>query len=78
MPLNSTGAEGFESVIYRILPLIEFVLLVYCLQSDSSTVRGLSKGWWIVLIIFLPLAGATASTNAPARRAQLRPRSMPG
>ena len=61
------------SVVYRILPLIELALLVYCLidclQSDSATVRGLSKGWWIVLIVFLPLAGGIAWLVAgrPAR-----------
>lgn len=51
-------------MVYRILPLIELALLVYalidCLQTDSSLVRGLSKGWWIVLIILLPLAGGIA------------------
>lgn len=55
-------------MIYRTPPLIEFALLDYCLidflQSDSSTVRSLSKCYWSVLIIFLPLAGGIASTNA--------------
>ena len=52
-------------MIFRILvPLIELGLLVYCLidcvQTDSSLVRGLSKGWWVLLIIVLPLVGGIA------------------
>lgn len=52
-------------MIFRILlPLIELGLLVYCLidllQTDSMLVRGLSKGWWVVLIIVLPLVGGIA------------------
>ncbi len=49
----------------RLLPaVIEVALLVYCLidclQTDSLLVRGLSKGWWIVLIIVMPLVGGIA------------------
>lgn len=49
----------------RFLPfLIETALLVYCLidclQSDADRVRNLSKGWWIVLIVVLPLVGGIA------------------
>ena len=49
----------------RFLPVIvEIALLVFCLidciQSDSDRVRNLSKGWWLVLIVVLPIAGGIA------------------
>lgn len=49
----------------RFLPfVVELALLVYCLvdciQSDADRVRNLSKGWWIALIVFLPIAGGVA------------------
>ena len=49
----------------RFLPVIvEVALLVFCLidciQSDSDRVRNLSKGWWLVLIVVLPIAGGIA------------------
>jgi hypothetical protein len=44
--------------------LIEIGLLVFCLiqviQTPSDEVRNLSKGLWILLIIFLPLIGSIA------------------
>lgn len=49
----------------RFLPVIaEIALLVFCLidaiQSDPDRVRNMSKGWWIVLIVVLPLVGGVA------------------
>lgn len=49
----------------RFLPVIaEIALLVFCLidcvQSDQDRVRNLSKGWWLVLIVVLPIAGGVA------------------
>lgn len=49
----------------RALPVIvQVALLVYCLidclQSDPDRVRNLSKGWWVVLIVVLPIAGGVA------------------
>ena len=49
----------------RVLPfVVEIALLVFCLidciQSDQDRVRNLSKGWWIVLIVVLPIAGGVA------------------
>ncbi|MFS0703747.1 PLD nuclease N-terminal domain-containing protein [Cellulomonas sp. 179-A 9B4 NHS] len=49
----------------RFLPfVVEMALLVYCLidcvQSDGDRVRNLSKGWWLVLIVVLPIAGGVA------------------
>ena len=49
----------------RLLPyFVEIALLVFCLvdciQSPPHLVRNLEKGWWIVLIILLPLIGGIA------------------
>ncbi|MDM7854870.1 PLD nuclease N-terminal domain-containing protein [Cellulomonas alba] len=65
----------------RYLPvLIETGLLVYCLidcvQADADRVRGLAKGWWIVLIILLPLVGGIAWLVA-GRPEQPRRRDVP-
>jgi hypothetical protein len=51
--------------VIRVLPfLVQLALMVFCLvdciQSDSSEVRGISKGWWILLIIFFPIIGGVA------------------
>ncbi len=51
--------------VLRFLPfVVELALLVYCLidcvQSDGDRVRNLSKGWWVVLIVVLPIAGGIA------------------
>ena len=44
--------------------LIEIGLLIYCLieaiQTPADEIRGLGKGWWILLIIILPLVGGIA------------------
>lgn len=49
----------------RFLPAIaEVTLLVFCridaIQSDSERARNLTKGWWIVLLVVLPIAGGVA------------------
>ncbi len=49
----------------RVLPfVVEIALLVFCLidciQSDQDRVRNISKGWWLVLIVVLPIAGGVA------------------
>ena len=49
----------------RVLPyLVEIALLVFCLvdciQSPPHLIRNLEKGWWIVIIILLPLIGGIA------------------
>jgi hypothetical protein len=67
--------------VVRYLPfLIETGLLVYCLidcvQSDADRVRNLSKGWWIVLIVLLPLVGGIAWLVA-GRPEQPRRRDVP-
>jgi len=51
--------------VIRLLPyFVEIALLVFCLvdciQSPPHLVRNLEKGWWIVLIILLPLIGGIA------------------
>jgi len=65
----------------RYLPfLIETGLLVYCLidcvQADADRVRNLAKGWWIVLIVLLPLVGGIAWLVA-GRPEQPRRRDVP-
>lgn len=49
----------------RVLPaVLELALLVFCLidcvQSEPGRVRNLARGWWIVLIVVLPLVGGIA------------------
>lgn len=66
----------------RYLPyIIEMALLVFCLidciQSDSLVVRNLSKGWWLVLIIFVPLIGPIAWLVAGRPQGQHTRRSVP-
>jgi len=51
--------------VIRVLPaVVELALLVFCLidcvQSDPSRVRNLARGWWVVLIVVLPLVGGIA------------------
>jgi len=51
--------------VIRVLPyLVEIALLVFCLvdciQSPPHLIRNLEKGWWIVIIILLPLIGGIA------------------
>ena len=44
--------------------LLEIGLLIFCLieviQTPADECRGLGKGWWVLLIIFLPLVGGIA------------------
>ena len=58
----------------RGLPLlIEIGLLIFCLidaiQTPADETRNLSKGWWILLILFFPIIGGIAWLVAgrPAR-----------
>ena len=49
----------------RVLPaVLELALLVFCLidcvQSEPGRVRNLARGWWIVLIVVIPLVGGIA------------------
>jgi hypothetical protein len=51
--------------VIRFLPFaIEFALLVFCvidiIQTPDFATRNLSKGWWLVLVIVLPLIGCVA------------------
>lgn len=63
----------------RFLPyVVEVALVVFCLidcvQTDSLLVRNLSKPMWILLIVFLPIAGGVAWLVAgrPTREASAR------
>jgi hypothetical protein len=54
--------------------LLEIGLLIFCLieaiQTPADEMRGLGKGWWILLIIFVPVVGGIAWLVAgrPLRR----------
>lgn len=60
--------------------LLYIALVVYALvdviQADEDEVGGVQKGFWIIAIVFLPLAGSIAwivvSNSARRRRAALR------
>lgn len=47
-----------------LLPFIELGLLVFALidaaQTPEAGIRNLGKGWWILLIILVPIAGPIA------------------
>jgi Phospholipase_D-nuclease N-terminal len=43
---------GVAAVIFTIYAVAD------CAFFDRSRVRGLSRGWWIVVIIFVPIIGA--------------------
>ncbi|MGH8967703.1 MAG: PLD nuclease N-terminal domain-containing protein, partial [Actinomycetes bacterium] len=67
----------------RVLPMLAYLaLVVYALvdvvQSDEEDGGGIQKGFWMLLIVFLPFAGSIAwlvvSRRARAgRRAEYRP-----
>lgn len=44
--------------------LLEIGLLIFCLieviQTPADEIRGLAKGWWIVLIVVVPVVGGIA------------------
>jgi hypothetical protein len=50
--------------VYALLTILPLALLVFALvdaiMTDDSRVKHLPKLWWIVLIVFLPLAGSIA------------------
>jgi hypothetical protein len=49
-------------VIYSIGPVLAIALTLYALLdaalTDAAAVRNLSKPWWLVLIVVLPVVGA--------------------
>lgn len=58
--------------------LLEIGLLIFCLieviQTPADETRNLSKVWWIILIIFVPLIGGIAWLVAGR---PVRPRTSP-
>jgi hypothetical protein len=50
--------------LYALMSLVSLVLMVWCLveavSTDESRIRHLPKFWWILLILFFPLAGSIA------------------
>jgi Phospholipase_D-nuclease N-terminal len=68
----------------RILPMLAYLaLVVYAIadvaQSDEEDGGGLQKGFWILIILFLPLAGSIAWLVVSRRaRATRRPAPRTG
>ena len=50
--------------LYALLSIVSIILMVWCLieavSTDESRIRNLPKLWWILLILFFPLAGSIA------------------
>lgn len=50
--------------IYALLSFVSIALMVWCLieavSADEGRIRNLPKLWWILLILFFPLAGSIA------------------
>ena len=50
--------------LYALLSIVSIILMVWCLieavSTDESRMRNLPKLWWILLILFFPLAGSIA------------------
>ncbi|MCW2832860.1 MAG: hypothetical protein JWN68_813 [Nocardioides sp.] len=50
--------------VYLLLWITGLVMMVWCLietvSTDESRIRNLPKLWWILLILFFPLAGSIA------------------
>ncbi|WP_028048841.1 PLD nuclease N-terminal domain-containing protein [Cellulomonas sp. URHD0024] len=64
-----------------LLPIVELALFVYCLidciQTDSVLVRNLSKTFWVLLIIFVPIVGGIAWLVAGRPEGSSRGRAVP-
>jgi hypothetical protein len=50
--------------LYALLSIVSIIMMVWCLieavSTDESRIRNLPKLWWILLILFFPLAGSIA------------------
>ena len=50
--------------LYALMSVVSLLLMVWCLveavSTDESRIRHLPKLWWILLILFFPLAGSIA------------------
>ena len=50
--------------LYALLSIVSIIMMVWCLieavSTDESRMRALPKLWWILLILFFPLAGSIA------------------
>ena len=70
-PLNVRGIAVL--LLDGVLGLIVLGLWIFCLldviSTDEYAVRNLSKGWWIVLVLFFPLIGSIAWLVAGRRQA---------
>ncbi len=66
--------------IYAFMSLASVVLMIWslveCVSTDQSRIRNLPKLWWILLIVFFPLAGSIAWLVA-GRPETVRPAARP-
>ena len=50
--------------VYALLSIVSLIMMIWCLieavSTDESRIRNLPKLWWILLILFFPLAGSIA------------------
>ena len=69
MRWSRRGRVWGEPVIFRlgaigIVPIVMLALWVYCIldviATDDALVRNLSKGMWLLIVIFLPDIGSLA------------------
>jgi hypothetical protein len=69
------------AIRYYLPWIVELALLVYCLidciQTDEGSCRNLSKSWWILLIVILPIVGSVAWLVAGRPAANHTRRSVP-
>ncbi len=68
--------------MFRVLLMLAYLALVVCalvdaIQSDEEDSGGIQKGFWILIILFLPLAGSIAWLVV-SRSARTRRRTSPG
>jgi hypothetical protein len=63
------GSDHEGDAAIRFLPvLVELALVVFCvidiIQTPPGAARNLEKGWWLVLVILIPIVGCGARLAA--------------
>ncbi|MBW4094398.1 MAG: PLDc_N domain-containing protein [Acidobacteria bacterium] len=44
-------------LVFIVLLAVFIYGLIDCVRSDARDVRGIAKGWWVLIVIALPLVG---------------------
>jgi hypothetical protein len=73
----SKGAEVGRAALIIVPIVLGVYALIDCLTSDRRRIRGLAKGWWVVVVVLLPLVGPLAWLVAGRPRARPRPTRRP-